>query len=355
LGAFSGTPNYVITSAEGYAMCLKSNYGFDNAKDGGIWLEKCHMGMTTVNAPIHLDDKCEAIITCGQVLMRGYDKEFFEGLKEKSRQLYLDYDELRTRAETIKVLSEEEILIRGQFLMLLAGYISITEAELRTRSKYLEEYKTNMELEAKLKNSEFKFLQSQISPHFLFNTLNLLARTAKREGAVKTSDLVYDLSDLLHWAFKSKNSICTFSEEINCVNSYLNIQRARFGNQLNADVFLDNKLNDYMIPVLTIQPLVENVIIHGMKNIKKKVDLRISVKEEAGWILIDISDTGIGMDEETLRNIRNHTDIGNNIGNGIKNVEDRLKLYFGASSHFQIVSAPGAGTRISIRWPMQLK
>ena len=114
-------------------------------------------------------------------------------------------------------------------LQVFAGYVATSEAELETRREYARQVEKKLALERTLHASEFKFLQSQISPHFLFNTLNLLMRTAYREGAPQTADLICDLADLLRRAYYYKDSICTLAEEMQCARQYLTLQSQRLG------------------------------------------------------------------------------------------------------------------------------
>lgn len=132
-------------------------------------------------------------------------------------------------AGTLRVLSAEELDARMQMLQVFAGYVATSEAELETRREYARQVEKKLALERTLHASEFKFLQSQISPHFLFNTLNLLMRTAYREGAPQTADLICDLADLLRRAYYYKDSICTLAEEMQCARQYLTLQSQRLG------------------------------------------------------------------------------------------------------------------------------
>lgn len=139
-------------------------------------------------------------------------------------------------AGTLRVLSAEELDARMQMLQVFAGYVATSEAELETRREYARQVEKKLALERTLHASEFKFLQSQISPHFLFNTLNLLMRTAYREGAPQTADLICDLADLLRRAYYYKDSICTLAEEMQCARQYLTLQSQRLGPGFSFEV-----------------------------------------------------------------------------------------------------------------------
>lgn len=343
---FSPFCKCVCQSRAGYEKCRVCNYTLENFAPGRVWLKSCHMGLLTINVLIQSQECGNVIMTCGQIILDTQKEEFFKNLRSKSEKLHLDYEALIADAEKLPVLSRDECMIRGQFLTLLSEYITICEEQIHDKERYQREYRKKLILENKLKSMEFQFLQSQISPHFLFNSLNLVARTAEAEGAEKTADLIYDLSDLLRWAFKSKESICTIADEIKCVQNYLNFQKVRLGENLHTEIQVDAALADCLIPVLTIQPLVENVILHGMQA-GQPVKVYIDVKTDGKNVSLEITDTGKGMSDATLRGIVSHTEKGS----GIRNVEERLRLYFGKDLHFSIESTLGTGTKIQIIWP----
>lgn len=349
LDLFTDFCKYIITSEKGYAKCKECNQAFESTEYRKISITKCHMGLSTISIPISLEGKDVFLITLGQILKEGEEGEFYNRLEVNAIELDLDYDKMLKNSYKLKVLNYGEIQARGQFLLILSEYITISETELQLRNKYLSELKEKIELENRLREMEFKFLQSQISPHFLFNTLNLLARTANEEGGTKTANLIYDLSDLLRWSFKSKDSICFLYEEFDCVEKYLHIQKARFGNKLDVEINIEPNLNNQLIPVLTIQPLVENIIIHGIPNGDRKVKIIINGETKGNYAVISIRDTGEGISNEILNRLKTQ----NNISSGIKNVEERLKLYFKNNAKFNIESRLGVGTKVTISWPLE--
>lgn len=236
-----------------------------------------------------------------------------------------------------------------QMLQVFAGYVATSEAELETRREYARQVEKKLALERTLHASEFKFLQSQISPHFLFNTLNLLMRTAYREGAPQTADLICDLADLLRRAYYYKDSICTLAEEMQCARQYLTLQSQRLGPGFSFEVGDVSACGQLMIPVLTIQPLVENAILHGAGEDEHPLHVKVSAAAEDGKLVISVSDNGAGIPEEVLEKLRDHQ-AG---GSGVQNVTERLKLFFGPAAEVDIQSALGSGTRIVLTCPLK--
>ena len=229
--------------------------------------------------------------------------------------------------------------------------MATSEAELETRREYARQVEKKLALERTLHASEFKLLQSQISPHFLFNTLNLLMRTAYREGAPQTADLICDLADLLRRAYYYKDSICTLAEEMQCARQYLTLQSQRLGPGFSFEVGDVSACGQLMIPVLTIQPLVENAILHGAGEDEHPLHVKVSATAEDGKLVISVSDNGAGIPEEVLEKLRDHQ-AG---GSGVQNVTERLKLFFGPEAEvgggFTLLggrcgAAGGAGQRL---------
>ena len=229
LDVFTGFCRRVISSEKGAQHCLACNHSFGLDAEQQCTVSQCHMGISVISVPVPLPEARGLSLTYGQFLTRDTEEAFYSTLRRHCQELELDYDEMVALAGTLRVLSAEELDARMQMLQVFAGYVATSEAELETRREYARQVEKKLALERTLHASEFKFLQSQISPHFLFNTLNLLMRTAYREGAPQTADLICDLADLLRRAYYYKDSICTLAEEMQCARQYLTLQSQRLG------------------------------------------------------------------------------------------------------------------------------
>ena len=229
LDVFTGFCRRVISSEKGAQHCLACNHSFGLDAEQRCTVSQCHMGISVISVPVPLPEARGLSLTYGQFLTRDTEEAFYSTLRRHCQELELDYDEMVALAGTLRVLSAEELDARMQMLQVFAGYVATSEAELETRREYARQVEKKLALERTLHASEFKFLQSQISPHFLFNTLNLLMRTAYREGAPQTADLICDLADLLRRACYYKDSICTLAEEMQCARQYLTLQSQRLG------------------------------------------------------------------------------------------------------------------------------
>lgn len=325
LDVFTGFCRRVISSEKGAQHCLACNHSFGLDAEQQCTVSQCHMGISVISVPVPLPEARGLSLTYGQFLTRDTEEAFYSTLRRHCQELELDYDEMVALAGTLRVLSAEELDARMQMLQVFAGYVATSEAELETRREYARQVEKKLALERTLHASEFKFLQSQISPHFLFNTLNLLMRTAYREGAPQTADLICDLADLLRRAYYYKDSICTLAEEMQCARQYLTLQSQRLGPGFSFEVGDVSACGQLMIPVLTIQPLVENAILHGAGEDEHPLHVKVSATAEDGKLVISVSDNGAGIPEEVLEKLRDHQ-AG---GSGVQNVTERLKLFFG--------------------------
>lgn len=210
LDVFTGFCRRVISSEKGAQHCLACNHSFGLDAEQRCTVSQCHMGISVISVPVPLPEARGLSLTYGQFLTRDTEGAFYSTLRRHCQELELDYDEMVALAGTLRVLSAEELDARMQMLQVFAGYVATSEVELETRREYARQVEKKLALERTLHASEFKFLQSQISPHFLFNTLNLLMRTAYREGAPQTADLICDLADLLLAALANGFSISLF-------------------------------------------------------------------------------------------------------------------------------------------------
>ena len=233
---------------------------------------------------------------------------------------------------------------------------NLTEKSNIERKLYNEEME-NIKMHQLLKDAEFLALQSQINPHFLFNTLNTIARTAMFENAENTTKLIQALSALFRYNLgKSKNST-TLEKELQITREYIYIQQYRFGDRIKLDIKCDVDADKVLIPCFTLQPLIENSIIHGLEPRELGGKLRVKISEKEQMVIIKIIDNGAGISKEkisrlmNLMNYENEMDSGHTTGIGIANVMSRLNNFYNGRSKFNISSKPGIGTVIAIMVP----
>lgn len=226
------------------------------------------------------------------------------------------------------------------------------KAELEKRL-HAEELR-NITMERSLKEAQFLNLQSQINPHFLFNTLNLLSRSADFEHAPQTAELVRSLSHLFRYSFRKHEPSVSLQEELEFVEEYLRIQTLRFGNRIRYMRRCTVEVDQISIPAFTLEPLVENALLYGLEPKEEGGVLRVKISRCGDRIRIRVLDTGLGMEKEVLKSLEGNGDRSRALGKGIglKNVRARLRIFFDAQEEFKIYSKKGRGTLVWISFPI---
>lgn len=210
----------------------------------------------------------------------------------------------------------------------------------------------NLDNERKKRDAELKSLQAQISPHFLFNTLNAVRWAAINNNTKKAADMVLALSNLLRMTVVKGDELITVEEEINNLKNYAAIFQMRHSIEFQLSCNVEEDVLQYKIPKLLLQPLAENAIIHGFKGITYKGSVEITSCKKEGFVILCVKDNGVGFnlnsppEEEDIRKVKFS-------GIGIKNVDERIKLYFGEKYGLNIISNLGEGTVIEVRLPEQ--
>lgn len=204
-----------------------------------------------------------------------------------------------------------------------------------------------------LRKAHLEVLQAQINPHFLYNTLDSIIWLSRANDTQSTITLTSALITFLRIGLSNGFKTITIEDELNHVENYLQIQKIRYGSLLNYSVDYPQEATDYYIPKLTLQPLVENCISHGMDTSHSIGTITVTCEITENNICITIKDTGIGIGAETLEKINTMNYSPARGGVGIKNVNERLKLYYNTSYKLWLTSQPGHGTTVHIQLPKE--
>ncbi|MBB6453660.1 sensor histidine kinase YesM [Salirhabdus euzebyi] len=202
-----------------------------------------------------------------------------------------------------------------------------------------------------LRESQLRSLQNQINPHFLFNTLNTISKKAYLEGSEETSDLLVSVSDLLRYNLKHLDKSTTLFDEVEVLKQYIFIQKARFTDRLTFYTDIDESCLPVEIPGLTIQPIVENAVIHAVEPIEDGGTIWFRVKDGGDRVIIEVEDNGPGMTDDKRKQIMDgevDTTKGQGSGIGLSNVVKRLRLFNGYEDVIMIESCLGKGTKVTI-------
>lgn len=212
-------------------------------------------------------------------------------------------------------------------------------------------YSELYEKQVLLKNAEIKALQSQMDPHFLFNVLDSIAWKASISDNDEIYQMVISLGELMRMNILSKeNEMVTLEQELTYIRFYLHLQQTRFEGKYQVEITVDDSLLHYQIPCFSIQPLVENAIIHGLEPKKEGGKVSLSVVAEADVLHIRVEDNGVGFDAFTnIHTIKPSSGERTHIG--LKNLDRRLMLLYGEPGHLHISSVPNESTVISFSIP----
>lgn len=244
----------------------------------------------------------------------------------------------------------EEMLVRIEDQM---GQMELNmKLQLELKQQRLEKVK----MEKLLQESEIKALQARINPHFMFNTLNSIAQMAYLEEAPSTEQMIEAVSDYFRYNLKDIHHVATMADEVKNCRDYIYIQQIRFGKRIRFDLQYDETTAEGRIPALTLQPVIENAIVHGLAI--RGGEIQIRIQREEGKIVIVIRDNGCGMEEEKQRLIQSYINGTDKTGIhsdsiGLKNVIDRMKAFFKEEFVMEVNSTPEKGTEIRMMIPYE--
>ena len=210
-------------------------------------------------------------------------------------------------------------------------------------------------MEVKAIKSEMKALQSQINPHFLYNTLDQINWMAQFGMNDQIASLVQSLAGYYKLTLSNGQDIIPIEQELKLVAYYVDIQNVRFEQKIELTVEVDKEIQAGLIPKLTLQPIVENAILHGiLRSDNREGSITIACERQEERIVLSVIDDGVGMDESSLTQLRAGARGPNPSGSGygLRNVQERIKLYYGESYGLHFLSSPGDGTIVEIHIPL---
>ncbi len=241
----------------------------------------------------------------------------------------------------------------------IRNYIGELREHAEVEKKLKEQEYQNLKMKTLLKEAELKFLQSQINPHFLFNTLNAASQLALIEGADKSSEFMENIALLFRYNLKNIEDLVPLGDEIEYVKNYMQVLKIRFGSRITFYSDIDEESLKIRIPRITIQPIVENAYIHGLQDLERNGEIHLNVKSSEENITIEVIDNGKGMDLNCINTIvgsdqEEETSQKQFTGIGINNVLQRLQILFNITDNHKLInieSKIGCGTKITLTIP----
>lgn len=225
-----------------------------------------------------------------------------------------------------------------------------------TMRKTLDIYiKKNYLAETQRRTAELYALQAQINPHFMNNTIESIRMKALNEGEYEISEMLADFGNLFRWMIQFNENIIYVEDEMDYIDSYLNLQRLRFGDKVNVTMDVPAETLFLGIPRFTLQPIVENTLSHAAKPSGEPLLVSISFQIREDILELTVEDNGIGIPEDTLEKLRSHISgetESPEFGIALRNVHTRIQLLFGEQYGLSIQSTPDMGTTIQIQLPV---
>lgn len=252
----------------------------------------------------------------------------------------LDVPELEVRTgDEIEILTESFNTMSRS----IRSMVDDLKGKAALERKLREEERELMDKERALREAQFINLQDQIRPHFLFNAINTIARTALFEKAEQTERLTLALGKLFRYSLASPEALVSMKEELAVVEEYLRFQQLRFGERLEWMVLAPDSVMDITIPRFTLQPFVENAVRHGIEPLEAGGRVEVRVSRRNNRIYVKISDSGTGPDNSHAGNEQE--------GIGISNVRKRLELLYGSEASLCVKGKKGCGTVVQLSFP----
>ena len=234
-------------------------------------------------------------------------------------------------------------------------YITRTKASMEKEQQMMER---ELLMENHLKEAQLKYLQSQINPHFLFNSLNAGAQLAMMEDAEQTGIFVEKMADYFRYNVKKGQEDATLGEELEAVDNYIYILNVRFAGDIHFSKDVDESVENVRMPSMILQPVVENAVNHGIRDIEWEGQIRLTVTGDADYIRISVKDNGKGMTQAQIESVLSGNkergkEEGDSAGIGMNNVISRLELYYEEKGLVEINSeGEGKGTEVVIYIPI---
>lgn len=309
----------------------------------------CRYGLENILLPIKVKDEILGYIAGIQVYTQDTEfQKYMIDIQSIKNDKSLELEFIAKSIASLKTVDSNKIKVHEQICGHISKNISLDLSESVSQvNPDLARLSIEKEiLEKKIIDLEAKNMSLVINPHFLFNTLNCIARIAHFEKSHTTEELIYCMSDLLRYNLKQDDQLHTIASEMDNIEKYLYIQKVRFKNRLEYNINVSEKIKSYKIPNMVIQPIVENALIHGIAPKRDGGKINIFAEEFKEGVVISIADNGNGFPEDVLRTIQ-HSE--HKTGLGFRSTNKRLKRYYGEQYGLEIVKSDFSGSTVTIK------
>lgn len=251
--------------------------------------------------------------------------------------------------EDLPVASNDEV---GDLTLTFNRMKHAMEDQIATQEALHREEVAKLELEKNLEHTRLEMLKSQVNPHFLFNTLNMISCMARLEDADTTNKMILSLSNLFRYNLRTKAQIVALDQELEALDDYIYIQQMRFDSRIICKKDIRVNSRQVLIPSFLLQPVVENAFSHGLKTKRSGGRILLRVWQEQNDIIVSVMDNGKGMNREELTELTRKMQESEKTGKGIGlgNIHHRIKVLY-PDGRMSVYSKPGAGTVIQFKLP----
>ncbi|GEA33502.1 PocR ligand-binding domain-containing protein [Clostridium diolis] len=334
-----------------------SRGGIEATRTGKPYIYICHKGLVDFAVPIIVQGQYIGDIMAGQVLINQDEQKYLESVTNVNCDLGGD-QELIYAYNRLPTIPLEKIKNISQMILHLSKYLveegmhKITVKKLNESSEQSTKLETEqIKLQNNLEKLKLKSLYTQISPKFVFNIMNNIYSLALIEDAEKTSDLTYRFTEFIRNTFYKSNKVVTLKEELDYCLDYLNLQKIRFSDRLSFSISLGN-VDNFKLPFMSIFPFVENSIVHGIMEKEDVGDVNIVVDKKDEFIIISVTDDGIGISKEKLKFINSEENNINYSLSGIVAAKQRIKNFYRYDYFINVVSDFNKWTKVTISLPI---
>ena len=306
----------------------------------------CPNGLKNIVVPIQEDEETVAYIIGSRVYSQDTEyQKYMIDIPKIAQTHNLDPEFVAKTCSMLKTTEQVKIDAHEQLCTYIAQSISrsLTHGLQSTSEQSIEKDL----LERKIIDLEAKNNSLIVNPHFLFNTLNCIARIAYFEHASKTEELIYYLSDLLRYNVQNGLSLHTIQAELDNIDKYLYIQKARFQSRLQYTINVPEYIRSCRIPNMILQPVVENALIHGISPKRDGGKIDIYAENHGDKIMIFVVDNGNGFPKEVLKRLK-EKDSPTNSEMGLRITDKRIKRYYGEEYGLEVVKSDYSGSTVSI-------
>lgn len=301
------------------------------------------------------------VVLCDTIMVVMMTRRLTRPLKILSRRAKeVTAGDLSVDIPVFRTGDEVESLSKA-FDKMMGSIREYVEAQRVSMEKENEMRENELKTQTLLKDAQLKYLQSQINPHFLFNTLNAGMQLAMIEDADKTALFIENMAEFFRYNLSRINEDATLADEIQLVDHYIYILNVRFAGDIHYKKEIEPGLENVLVPSMILQPLVENAVQYGIRGVEWEGWVTLRIWQETGTVYIEVADNGRGMSRELIErvlqgeNVKNRKNSKSN-GISIYNVLERLQMYYTTEDVLEIKSdGEGKGTRFTLKIPKEVR